>query len=131
MKGLSKFIVGLCIFLNFANVAVAGTYEVSAGHSRELAPLGGYDPQRCAALAPPTYKLAQPAHGTLKVVNKTIVFNKGICKGKKFKVMMVVYTPNRGFRGQDRGSVTHYRSMYTDRPNPKIAETISFTLNVK
>jgi hypothetical protein len=131
MKLLFGIIAGFWILSSVANVAAAGTYDVSAGHSRELAPLGGYDPQRCAALAPPTYTIAQPAHGTLKVVNKTIVFNRGICKGKRFKVMMVVYSPNRGFRGKDRGSVTHYRSMYTDRPNPKIAETISFVLNVK
>lgn len=97
------------------DTALAINVKAKAGKTNPLFPVFEYDPVTCAPINKPKYKLTQPKNGTFKVVIGTATVNKGVCKGKKFtRVQWLLYTPNRGFRGVDRGAITTESNRFVD-----------------
>ena len=62
----------------------------------------------CETLGRPIVRVSRkPQNGTLRTeVRKTAMNSKGGCKGRPATGVAVWYTPNKGYRGPDRFSVT-------------------------
>jgi hypothetical protein len=112
--------------LNGGNsIAMAQSFEAQSGQLQELAVLGTFDKVRCASFPTGKIEFSQPANGTLTTQEGELVYTRGACKGKKFKLTFLYYKSNPGFRGIDRGSVTYGAPGFTDGGNDRKIDVIT------
>lgn len=70
----------------------------------------------CSAGMIPKFKVKQePKHGkvSFKVISAKLGEDAGRCAGKTVKGMLVIYQPNKGFRGEDVFAAGFVMNMYT------------------
>lgn len=89
-----------------------------------------YNQETCAAMAPPRAKVKSVKNGKIKTSIGASIHDSGVCKGKTFKGVRLHYTPNRGFRGQDKASVTLLMPVFVDGEGVQ-SRTIRFNIDVK
>lgn len=117
------------VALFLATPASAGNYnfDVKPGSTTKLFPLGQFENDTCMPIKPPKYELAQPKSGTFKVARAPVYLIKGICKGRSYQGLWLVYTPNRGFRGTDKGAIRIERMTHVDQVAPSMYR---YTVNI-
>jgi hypothetical protein len=102
MKRIVTLFTGLALF---AGSASAETVErtVKANSTTALGGFFGYEVDTCYPSVIPDVKVRQsPAHGTFKIVPHEQVLGEGNrCKGTKVRGLAYVYTPAKGFKGND------------------------------
>ena len=91
------------------------TREVKANHATPVAGLGTYNTQDCSFGPIPQPRVTQaPKHGKVTFKRVLSSLSKGRCKGKQIKSTLVIYTPNRGFRGEDSFKTKYSRAKYVN-----------------
>lgn len=132
MGGRNGMLLGTLAALLLGSVISAGaqTFNVKAGKATPLFPLGQFENDTCMVLPPPRYDLAQPENGRFKVITAPVTLTRGICKGKSYNDLWLVYTPERGFKGRDRGSIRIERMRHADQPAPSM-HRYNLTINVE
>jgi len=100
------FIIGL--FVIVLNVAQAATenVEVSVNKTELIDVISSYDVDSCSSLVSGEKIRTQAKNGNLVVKRESYKLKKGPCMGKTIKIVTVYYSPKRGFRGKDSGSVS-------------------------
>ncbi len=119
MRVLLSFVVLIFLFGNaqaetVRREAPANKSSVVGGHST-------FQTMTCSAGAIPQLKLGKkPKNGTVTFRQSSYKLGKdsGRCKGKNVKGMLVVYKPNRGYRGKDtfRVDFLMHRHVAASRP---------------
>jgi len=113
---LLSFVLAPLAFLTHPVSAATVNVKTKSGRSVSVTSYGNFNKGSCASAALPRFKVTRkPKHGQFRHVARTVkITNKGRCKGKSIKAIIVIYTPEKGFRGQDSGQVsfTHFR--YTE-----------------
>lgn len=90
--------------LVFALPALAETRDVPANRSSVIAFYYTYINSTCAYGSKPRFRVSkQPDHGTISAKWQAYKMGKESrnCAGKPMRGMMIIYTPNKGFRGTD------------------------------
>jgi hypothetical protein len=102
----AAFFAAAFFVVSFSSVAVAqGEIEVPAGKSFTTK-MNVYNPNNCEAGPYPQVEFKQPENGTFTSKKGRSVEPKGAaCAGKNMPGVMITYTPKKGFRGRDCGSV--------------------------
>lgn len=100
-----KISLAVAFALLASSPAHAINLTVKAGRTSHLFPIFQYNPTTCAPVNKPKYQLTQPKNGKFKVIMDTAIGKRGVCKGVKVRVQWLMYTPNRGFKGVDRGAI--------------------------
>ena len=97
----------LAAFTLASNAALsAETYDMKAGGSITTK-FGVWNSSNCEAGAYPEITFKQPANGKITTRKGRGVEPAGsACAGKNLPGIFVTYTPNKGFRGQDCGSLS-------------------------
>ena len=100
------FIIGLFVIL--LNVAHAATenVEVPANKTKLIDVIANYDADSCSSLVSGEKIRTQAKNGSLVVKRESYKMKKGPCVGQTIKIVTVYYSPKRGFRGKDSGSVS-------------------------
>ncbi len=124
-----------------AAIAVASTTSAMADRVSKTVPknkktfVGGaatYSEGMCDPMSIPQMRIRKkPSHG--KVEFRTEYFKlserAGSCAGKRVKGTAVFYTPNRGYRGNDKFSVSFTMMRYTEGSRMKhITDTYDITV---
>lgn len=110
--------------------AEAKSYTIKSGQAKALTSISHYDAESCGGMAPPKYKITQTSNGKLSVVPYKIKLPKGPCAGRLIKFYFLVYTPKRGFKGQDKGAISYTEPQFTD--STILSQTrLNIVLNVK
>jgi len=96
------------LFAISSNIAHAATenVEVSANKTKLIDVIAPYNVDSCRSLVSGEKVRTQAKNGTLVVKRESYKLKKGPCMGKTIKVVAVYYSPKRGFRGKDGGSVS-------------------------
>ncbi|MDO6963752.1 hypothetical protein [Rhizobium alvei] len=85
--------------------ALAGeTLSVPAGRSSVVGGFNVYNPNTCGTAGKPQMKVhSAPAHGSVSFKWVLTKFSDEftVCKGKPAHSMLIIYTPHKGFHGQD------------------------------
>jgi len=125
-----RFIVAIVlIFFTSINLH-AKSFTTKPGKAVGLMPISQFDGDSCSAGTPPKYKITQTSHGKLKVVTQNIKLKKGPCKGRTIKFYILIYIPQRGFKGQDKGAISFSKLRYSDTTiRSNLSESI--IINVK
>ncbi|MCI5076724.1 MAG: hypothetical protein MRY80_16960 [Oricola sp.] len=125
----------LALFVLFPSIAAAETINVRANRISSIAGFWVYAKQNCHHTGKLKHRIASaPKHGkvTVSFERRRIpesVDNK--CAGRMSGVMVVHYTPNRGYRGKDSAAVTFEFPQYLGGQGYTKARTMRYTLNVK
>ena len=109
-------IVGLFVIL--IDVAQAAmSVEVPANKTELIDVISDYDVDSCSSLVSGEKIRTQAKNGNLVVKRESYKLKKGPCIGKTIKIVTIYYSPKRGFRGKDSGSVScaHPPRYYTER----------------
>ena len=101
-------ILTIGLFVISINVAQAATenVEVPANKMELIDVISNYDVDSCSSLVSGEKVRKQAKNGSLVVKRESYKLKKGPCMGKTIKIVTVYYTPKRGFRGKDNGSVS-------------------------
>ena len=96
------------LFAISINAAQAATknVEVPANKSKLIDVISLHDSSSCSQLVSGEKIRTQAKNGSLVVKRESYKLKKGPCMGKTIKVVAVYYSPKRGFRGKDGGSVS-------------------------
>jgi hypothetical protein len=117
---VNRFVSGIsaCAFFALvANAAIAETTKVAAGRSTTLGFFNVYQKSTCAGAGKPSVSFKQPANGTLRAEWGSGVNNSDDgCKGKTTKGYRLIYTPKKGFRGKDSGTLYFTYPTYANSP---------------
>ncbi len=111
---ISKIAVALALIVLTTAYSEAKTFTTKPGVAVVLTSISLYDEESCGAMPPPKYRINQTSHGKLKVIPHKVKLDKGSCAGRTIKFFFVVYFPDRGFKGTDRGSVVYDNPQFTD-----------------
>ncbi len=128
----------LFVFLLFSFGMVPAAAEnvskkVRAGRTTTVYSVGWYSSRTCRPVALPDLKIRKkPKQGNLKFVKFTgrIGAKGGHCEGKPVPAIAVRYTPSRGYRGNDRFSVSYRRFVYTNTQHQTVS-SVNFDVDVK
>jgi len=112
-----QFLLGFLMVMFVATTAIADTVRrtVSVNKASPVASHSIYNPD-CTAGNIPDFKIREaPKHGkvSFQVISVKLDERTGRCAGKDVKASLVVYQPNRGFRGEDNFKVGFVMNMYT------------------
>lgn len=102
-----RFIACIGLTLLLSQTAFAGTYkrDAKAGRTTTIDRVYIYLKADCTGAALPRLKLGKkPKHGSVafKKTSWKSTNKSNRCYGKTVKGLAINYTPNRGFRGEDR-----------------------------
>lgn len=101
---MKKFATPILISLLFVSPALAETVSgtVPANRSTALGSVSLFDKSGCAHGPVIRMSLKKvPKHGKVTFKRRAVKLSKGRCKGHTIKGTVVIYTPNRGYRGRD------------------------------
>jgi len=112
-----RFLLSFLMVIFVATTAIADTVRrtVPANKASAVAYHSIYNPD-CTAGKIPDFKIKEaPKHGkvSFRVVSVKLDERTGRCAGKDVKASLVVYQPNKGFRGEDVFKVGFVMNMYT------------------
>jgi hypothetical protein len=130
-----RVILSLLILVFASSVAFSDTYRrtIPANKSSVVGSQATIQPG-CLSGAPPKMKVTKaPKHGTVSFKRTSGKLNEdaGSCAGKTVKGTLVVYKPNRGYRGQDVFKVGFTMDMYVSG-SAKIRNVVDkFVIEVK
>jgi len=114
VKAYYEFIVEVHVRLCFSAIGLAASAShaedrtVAAGRSTPIDMFATASKFDCSTSGKPTTFISQaPAHGTISFQWVATTMDKvfGFCGSKPMKGMVTIYTPNKGFRGQDTVTV--------------------------
>ena len=80
-----------------------------SGKSTRIDLLASYDSDSCYSLLGTVKIVKQAAHGRLTLVRTKYRLQRGFCKGRVIKVVLVNYRSNRRYRGQDQASIRYQK----------------------
>ncbi|MGL4488276.1 MAG: hypothetical protein ACRCU5_02385 [Rhizobiaceae bacterium] len=133
MRLLGKLVIAMAILVNsglgFAKAETVSAV-VSAGRTTPLRTFTLFNSTSCEYGPKPKVEFRQPENGTISVKWGVVgTIDKGVCKSKNVRGYIISYTPNRGYRGKDQGSVIFNYLKYGTSGN--VAETVKFNFTVK
>ena len=99
-------IAGLFFILIAITQAMAKNVEVPVNKTELIDVISSYDVDSCSSLVSGEKIRTQAKNGNLVVKRESYKLKKGPCMGKTIKIVTVYYSPKRGFRGKDSGSVS-------------------------
>ena len=107
LKSLGVILISGIFFISI-NAAQAATenVEVPANKTKLIDVIASYDGSSCSSLVSGEKIRTQAKNGSLVVKRVGYKLKKGPCAGTTIKVVNVYYSPKRGFRGKDGGSVS-------------------------
>lgn len=111
-----RIFLGLLFFALFSSVSLADTIRetVPANKTSAVGAHATYGPE-CESGTIPKMKVTQaPKNGkvSFQQINTKLSEKAGRCAGRPVKGTIVVYKPNRGFRGEDVFKVRFTMDMY-------------------
>ena len=134
MRFLKSAFLAILLILTFSIQAFAEKREVPAGKSSIILYYVVYNPETCASGSKPQTKVnQQPAHGTIRFEWFAHKPTKGAynCNGTLVRGMLVIYTPNKGYRGPDKAKVSLIGSGVYPGASYALSKTYWFDINVK
>ena len=101
------FVIGLVGAAGDAS-AQGRTIKVKQGHKTVIDGISIYNTGNChSALRKPKSNKGKAKNGQVSIAWVSYTVKEGQCKGRTFKAIVVSYTPNRGFKGRDKASITY------------------------
>ncbi|MHA7774052.1 hypothetical protein [Roseibium sp. M-1] len=112
-----RFVPGLLIALFVSTTAMAETVRATVPPNKATVVGSGaiYGPD-CSAGMIPEFKVKQePKHGkvSFKLITRKLGEGAGRCAGKTVKGMLVIYQPDKGYKGEDVFKAGFVMNMYT------------------
>lgn len=114
--------------------ALAGTVKktVPANRSTVLTGISLFNSMNCNHGPIPKVKLkSAPKHGKVTFKKKVVKVSSGRCKGKTMTGTLVIYTPKRGYRGQDSFKSEFSYDKYVTGSTARAYNSDTFKLTVK
>ena len=104
---MTKLQAGLCaLVFSLVLPVTAGAEQVSANKTTVLDAFSVFNEDTCGHLGQLDYSIrTEPKNGTIDVRYEKHRLEEGRCAGRVAGIMVIRYTPNRGFRGQDKATV--------------------------
>ncbi|SNZ08548.1 hypothetical protein [Cohaesibacter gelatinilyticus] len=129
-------ILAIAAFVSVLSVSstLAGTVNktVPANQSTVLTGISLFNSMNCNHGPIPKVKLkSPPKHGKVTFKKKVIKISSGRCKGKTMTGTLVIYTPKRGYRGQDAFKSEFSYDKYVTGSTARAYNSDTFKLTVK
>ncbi len=134
MRYFTLFVILLSTLLSGAAHAESETASVPANRTTAISGFYIYQKQNCYSGGKVDYKVTnKPDHGkvTVQYQRRKLGDSAGKCAGKQAGAMVIQYTPNRGYRGKDKFSVSFYFNKFSGAGGTPRARNISYNLTVK
>ena len=135
MRYLISAFVSLLILFPGAAYAESLSTTVSANRTSPIGGFSIYDKANCRHGGKVDYRVKKkPEHGKVSVQFHKTKLGKGAgkCAGRQASGMVVLYTPNRGYRGKDKVTVTFIYDKYVGgHASHRNAKTYQYKVTVK
>ena len=133
MRFLKSAFLAILLILTFSIQVFAEKREVPANKSSVVLYSVVYDPETCGSQGRPQTKINQgAAHGNIRFEWFAYKMGKSAyhCNGKPAHGMLVIYTPDKGYRGPDS---IKFSLIGSGGPGPgySISKTYRYDLTVK
>lgn len=102
----AAFTIGVILVAQPTAAQYGKLITAKAGAQTPVYALSVYNTQTCRPGPTPKITSMKASHGTLSSVVFNHTFDKGVCKGVKAKSLAIIYTPDKGFRGQDTAVIS-------------------------
>ena len=105
--------------------------KIKANKTTVISSMSTFNERNCNQGPVPRVRITKAAaHGKVTIQKRASKATKGKCKGHVMKYSVVLYTPNRGFRGSDVVNVSYTYQKYLNHPGD-VSYTYRYKLMVK
>ncbi|WP_421853133.1 hypothetical protein [Oricola sp.] len=125
------FAAAILLLASFTAPAVAETREVRANRTTVVEAMFVTEGKSCRYLGKLKHSVpGKPKHGRIDVSYERHVVNEGRCAGRQVGLMLIRYTPNRGYRGKDSAVVSIRWPEFNGAPSSR-SKRYKLDINVK